>query len=42
MPSEDYFSLKLIQDDRLPPAYYSQEYKYFDQHSPTVKNETTV
>ena len=22
--------------------YFSQEYKYFDQHLPTVKNETTV
>ena len=21
---------------------FSQEYKYFDQHFPTVKNETTV
>ena len=30
------------QDGRLAPAYFSQEYKYFDQHLPTVKNETTV
>ena len=33
---------KFKQDGRLPPAYFSQEYKYFDQHLPTVKNETTV
>ena len=30
------------QDGRLAPAYFSQEYKYFDQHLPTVKIETTV
>ena len=30
------------QDGRLAPAYFSQEYKYFDQHLPTVKKETTV
>ena len=30
------------QDGRLAPAYFSQEYKYFDQHLATVKNETTV
>ena len=30
------------QDGRLAPAYFLQEYKYFDQHLPTVKNETTV
>ena len=29
------------QDGRLAPAYFSQEYKYFDQHLPTVKNETS-
>ena len=31
-----------IQDGRLAPACFSQEYKYFVQHLPTVKNETTV
>ena len=30
------------QDGRLAPAYFSQDYKKFDQHLPTVKNETTV
>ena len=30
------------QDGRLAPAYFSPEYKYFDQHLQTVKNETTV
>ena len=30
------------QDGRLAPAYFSHEYKYFDQHLPTVENETTV
>ena len=30
------------QDGRLAAAYFSQEYKYFDQHLPTVKNETTA
>ena len=30
------------QDGRLPPAYFSHEYKLFDQHLPTVKNETAV
>ena len=30
------------QDGRIPPAYFSQEYENFDQHLPTVKNETTV
>ena len=29
------------QDSRLAPAYFSPEYKYFDQHLQTVKNETT-
>ena len=33
---------KTKQGGRLPPAYFSQEYKYFDQHLPAVKNETTV
>ena len=33
---------KVKQDGRLAPAYFSHEYKYFDQHFPTVKNETTV
>ena len=32
---------KLKQDGRLAAAYFSHEYKYFDQHLPTVKNETT-
>ena len=36
------FVQMIKQDDRLAPAYFSQEYKYFDQHLPTVKNETTV
>ena len=30
------------QDVRIAPAYFSPEYKYFDQHLQTVKNETTV
>ena len=30
------------QDGRLAPAYFSPEYKNFDQHMQTVKNETTV
>ena len=30
------------QDGRLATAYFSHEYKYFDQHLPTVKNEITV
>ena len=34
--------MKKKQDGRLAPAYFSQEYKYFDQHLPTVKNETIV
>ena len=34
--------IKNQQDGRLAPAHFSQEYKYFDQHLPTVKNETTV
>ena len=34
--------IKNKQHGRLAPAYFSQEYKYFDQHLPTVKNETTV
>ena len=33
---------KLKQDGRLARAFFSQEYKYFDRHLPTVKNETTV
>ena len=33
---------KCKQDGRLAPAYFSQEHKYFDQHLPTVKNETIV
>ena len=34
--------MQVQQDGRLAPPYFSQEYKYFDQHLPTVKNETTV
>ena len=34
--------MKQIQDGRLAPAYFSPEYKNFDQHMQTVKNETTV
>ena len=30
------------QDGRLASAYFSPEYKNFDQHMQTVKNETTV
>ena len=30
------------QDGRLPPAYFSPNYKYFDQLLQTVKNKTTV
>ena len=30
------------QDGRLAPAYFSPEYKNFDQQMQTVKNETTV
>ena len=30
------------QDGQLAPAYFSPEYKYFDWHLQTVKNETTV
>ena len=30
------------QEGRLPPAYFFYEYKLFDQHLPTVENETTV
>ena len=33
---------KLKQDGRLAQAYFSQEYKSFDQHLLTVKKETTV
>ena len=32
----------LIQDDRLAPAYFSPNHKYFDQLLQTVKNKTTV
>ena len=31
-----------MQDGRLAPAYFSLNYKYFDQLFQTVKNETTV
>ena len=30
------------QDGRLAPAYFSPNYKYFDQFLQTVKNKTTV
>ena len=30
------------QDGRLAPAYFSANYKYFDQLLQTVKNKTTV
>ena len=30
------------QDSRLAPAYFSPNYKYFDQLLQTVKNKTTV
>ena len=33
---------KTKQDGRLAPAYFSPEYKIFDQHMQTFKNETTV
>ena len=34
--------LKKKQDGRLTPAYFSPNYKYFDQLLQTVKNKTTV
>ena len=33
---------KIKQDGRLAPAYFSPNYKYFDQLLQTVKNKTTV
>ena len=33
---------KMKQDGRLAPAYFSPNYKYFDQLLQTVKNKTTV
>ena len=33
---------KKKQDGRLAPAYFSPNYKYFDQLFQTVKNKTTV
>ena len=33
---------KFQQDGRLAPAYFSPNYKYFDQLLQTVKNKTTV
>ena len=36
------FWLELKQDGRLAPAYFSPNYKYFDQLLQTVKNKTTV
>ena len=35
-------SLDLQQDGWLAPAYFSPNYKYFDQLLQTVKNKTTV
>ena len=32
----------MIKDGRLAPAYFSPNYKYFDQLLQTVKNTTTV
>ena len=34
--------LNIEQDGRLAPAYFSPNYKYFDQFLQTVKNKTTV
>ena len=39
---ETKFEKKMEQDDRLAPAYFSPNYKYFDQLLQTVKNKTTV
>ena len=42
---KDVCAINIKQDGRLapaPPAYFSPEYKCFDQHLQTVKNETTV
>ena len=33
---------KYKQDGRLAPAYFSPNYKYFDQLLQTIKNQTTV
>ena len=35
-------TLNIKQDGRLSPAYFSPNYKYFDQLLRTVKNETSV
>ena len=42
LPNAYKYSLEYEQDSRLAPAYFSQEYKYFDQHLPTVKSETAA
>ena len=42
IPTGWLFPSKSEQDGRLAPAYFSQEYKYFDQYLPAVKNETIV
>ena len=34
--------IKTKQDGRLAPAFFSPNYKYFDQLLQTVKNKTTV
>ena len=36
------YSSEMQQDGRLAPAYFSPNYKYFDQLLQTVKNKTTV
>ena len=36
------FQLDVKQDDRLAPAYFSPNYKYFDQFLQAVKNKTFV
>ena len=36
------FQKNIKQDGRLAPAYFSPNYKYFDQLFQTVKNKTTV
>ena len=37
-----YWTKCIKQDGLLAPAYFSPNYKYFDQHLQTVKNETTA
>ena len=40
--SSQFYSVKQKQDGQLAPAYFSPNYKYFDQLLQTVKNKTTV